>query len=335
MTVIRLVRNISGVGVARTNGILGNSVRSRQSQPIWRMGRCYYHDVVLSRGHLFSTTTTTTRETKKTVLVLGSNGALGSCIVSYLKPTCHVIGADVVVPSSSKNEEDAFLSVSSSSNVHGLTKELMDGMQKQQQEKNDLYLDAIICASGGFAMDDDDNGDMDMDVVTQMMELNYYPVVAAAQLAKTFMAPKGLFVVMGAAAALVPGPGVGAYCASKAAAHYYVQTLGAKSGVSLGHKTKEYFPDEPYLDELTAVAILPTILDTPTNRQLLMDNNGDDDDDHSWIPLPDIAQQIQLWIDQPFHRPHSGSLIKATKQTPQRTTFQTTNSTTTMFTLVQ
>jgi len=85
----------------------------------------------------------------------------------------------------------------------------------------------------------------------------------------------------------------------------------------LVHKNKYYFPYDYYLNVLTAVAILPNILDTPTNRRGLLNNDDDDDiknneETSPWIPLPDIASQISVWFCQPYYRPHSGSIIKAT-----------------------
>ena len=111
-------------------------------------------------------------------------------------------------------------------------------------------------------------------------------------------------MVIGAAAALEPGPGMVGYGASKAASHYVIQSLGAMSGISLQNKQKEFLPEEEYLDELTSVAICPTILDTPSNRQSMPYNP------YTWIPLEDIAKQISSWIHQPQMRPHPGSLFK-------------------------
>ena len=117
----------------------------------------------------------------------------------------------------------------------------------------------------------------------------------------------GLFVVIGAAASFEPGSGIVGYGASKVASHYVVQSIGAMSGISLQNKQKEFLPEEEYLDKLTSVAICPTILDTPSNRQAMPYNP------HTWIPLDDIAKQIQSWIYQPLMRPHPGSLIKASR----------------------
>ena len=96
----------------------------------------------------------------------------------------------------------------------------------------------------------------------------------------------------------------------------------------------------PSLDYLTVVGLLPTMLDTPANRQSLLNEsnnksslkkakltvngtttphdgeNNDDNDDESLdftstlISPYDVAYEIGTWITTPALRPHSGALIK-------------------------
>lgn len=63
-----------------------------------------------------------------------------------------------------------------------------------------------------------------------------------------------------------------------------------------------------YLDELTVVGILPTMIDTPTNRRFAEEGT----DFTRWTQPIDIAKEIGNWIEEPPVRPHSGSLIKVT-----------------------
>jgi dihydropteridine reductase len=100
------------------------------------------------------------------------------------------------------------------------------------------------------------------------------------------------------------------YGVSKAAAHHYVQTLGATTGLSVTTKSqrregKKVRRHAPYLDSLTVVGVLPTMLDTPSNRA----TNPDIDFDACTKPL-DIAKEIGTWVESPPLRPHSGSLVK-------------------------
>lgn len=126
---------------------------------------------------------------------------------------------------------------------------------------------------------------------------------------------------MGATAALSPTPGMIGYGVSKSAAHHFVQTLGATTGMAVspkalrkeGRKARRHYAN---LDSLSVVGILPTMLDTPTNRAANPDFNLDE----CTKPL-DIAKEICTWISSPPLRPHSGSLIKVYTN-PEGTHFQ-------------
>mmetsp|Transcript_19201 Transcript_19201/g.27932 ORF Transcript_19201/g.27932 Transcript_19201/m.27932 type:complete len:136 (-) Transcript_19201:375-782(-) len=109
----------------------------------------------------------------------------------------------------------------------------------------------------------------------------------------------------------MPTPGMAAYGAAKAATHQYIQTLGAMTGLGIGHNkirkdAKKFRRGKPYLDDMTAVAILPTMLDTPTNRKFATRK----DDFNAWTKPIDIAEEIGKWVVEPYLRPSSGSLIK-------------------------
>jgi NAD(P)-dependent dehydrogenase (short-subunit alcohol dehydrogenase family) len=200
-----------------------------------------------------------------------------------------------------------------------------------------LKLDAIICASGGWEGDpptvdvDALKSDLDPndsleermliadamahgDAAERMVRMNLYPILAAGRAMDRYMAPQGLFVAIGAAAALAPTPSMYAYGAAKAAVHHYVQTLGASSGpgTGVGHKAQrkkasiELRRDREYLDNLTALAVLPSVIDTPTNRRFA--EPGADVD--AWTKPEAIAEEIAKWLDRPYLRPNSGALIK-------------------------
>ena len=148
-----------------------------------------------------------------------------------------------------------------------------------------------------------------------VVKMNYNPVVAAGTLIPKYMTVNsGLFVVMGASAALTPTPGLLAYGSSKAAAHAYVQSLGLTTGKALKNKHlhRDKSPDAifqrqltPYLKELTVCGILPSTIDTEANRIAMPE-----EDFGTWTPPLDIAQQIGTWLEKPALKPHSRSLVK-------------------------
>ncbi len=105
--------------------------------------------------------------------------------------------------------------------------------------------------------------------------------------------------MIGASAALSPTPGMLGYGSAKSAAHHYLQSWGAEARDA---------------GDVTAVGILPLMLDTPANRAAL-DGGGDGDgvEEHKYSKMVKpiyIAREIGEWIKHPRLRPHSGSLVK-------------------------
>lgn len=115
---------------------------------------------------------------------------------------------------------------------------------------------------------------------------------------------------MGATVALSATPGMLAYGLSKAGTHHFVQTLGETSGKAVTTRTKRQKArrlrkNSEYLDTLSVVGILPTTLDTPSNRKGMPDA-----DFNAWTKPMDIAREVGKWIEKPHLRPHSGALVK-------------------------
>lgn len=203
-----------------------------------------------------------------------------------------------------------------------LTGELYRGVSSHLQggESTKDKLDAIICASGGWAGDVDiadvmenhlaeasssELEDVDIEeeyaresaeVCERMMRMNYFPVVAGSQVGRRFMKRGGLFVSIGASAALSPTPGMLGYGSAKSASHHYLQSWG---------------PTSHQENEITSVGILPLMIDTPANRAMVNNDDGGGDERYSKMVKPiHIANEIGEWIKQPHLRPHSGSLVK-------------------------
>jgi dihydropteridine reductase len=166
--------------------------------------------------------------------------------------------------------------------------------------------------------------------IDRMMGKNLYPVLAAGYASQHYMTAGGvtyqdeygeftsddndggLFVAIGATAALGGTPGMLGYGLSKVATHHFLQTLGETTGKAVTHKSKRKSTrrlriENPtkYLNKLSVVGILPTTIDTPANREAMPDANFDD-----WTKSIDIAKEIGTWLREPALRPHSGSLIK-------------------------
>lgn len=263
---------------------------------------------------------------QKVALVLGSSGALGSAVVRHLGKDLdmRVVGADVVgLPEGSSSYLDAFIELPTFSQpaaIADVTAALIGGLSEVLDEEGGI--DAIICASGGWMGDPPlpkpDATDEDFmkgvqeygDTINKMLEMNLYPVLAAGYAANRFMTDEGLFVAIGATPALSATPGMLAYGLSKVATHHFVQTLGETTGKAMmprkgRQKARHLRKNSEYLETLSAVGILPTTIDTPSNRKAMPAANFDE-----WTKAIDIAKEIGFWVETPQLRPHSGSLVK-------------------------
>merc|ERR1711933_534493 len=131
------------------------------------------------------------------------------------------------------------------------------------------------------------------------MKANYYPVVVAGELARRYMTLNhGLLVTVGSTVAITPTPGMVAYGSSKLAAHHYIRTLGSLTGKALlrkdnpsqfsGSSILKGQTDE-YLDELTAVGLVPTLTLHKSNNMASLTSNHNDD---FGLYTQDVADEV-------------------------------------------
>lgn len=276
------------------------------------------------------------RHQTKNILIIGSQGELGKTLVSHFgkQMNWNVVGADVIDPTSDVVMNSlqtkgmaSYIPLPMDGSIADLSVALYRGVDAYLQEDDSstgATLDAIVCASGGWMGDIDkythqqsiienellEDVDPDEDYIREssmvcdrMMRVNYYPVVAGSMIGQQFLNGgssshnnNGLFVIIGASAALSPTPGMMGYGPAKAASHHYLQSYG---------------PSVTEENGSTSVGILPLMLDTPANRAMLGGNDDDGDDRYSKMVKPiHIANEIGEWIKNPHLRPHSGSLVK-------------------------
>jgi dihydropteridine reductase len=262
------------------------------------------------------------RPTQKNALVVGSSGALGTAVSRHLlRMNVNVIGADIQ-DTAETVQLHSFIPLPHPGQLPSLgevTRRLTAGVQDglEQLEGDEHGLDLIVVASGGWEGDPllpeeatDEDAVMYGDSIDRMMRMNLYPVVASGFVAQYHMNKSGLVVAMGATAALSPTPGMIGYGLAKSGTHHFVQTFGTLTGMALNTKarrkhTKQFRKNFESMDDMTIVGILPTMLDTASNRKA--DPKGDFE---KWTKPSDIAKEISEWMENPHLRPHSGSLIK-------------------------
>jgi len=219
----------------------------------------------------------------KVVLVTGANGGLGTHVTqAFLDSGATVIGTSRAIgPDDFKHPN--FTAIAAEISSGNDARKLVDQVLSRSGK-----LDVLVHTVGGFAggqtvVDTDDA------TFQKMLDMNvnsvFYIVRAAVPaLRKT---GDGRLIAIGSRAAVDPGPGVGAYSASKAAMVSLMKT------VALENKDAG----------LRANVILPGTIDTPANRKAMPNA-----DTSTWVQPTAIASLI-LWLAADAGKDVNGALI--------------------------
>ncbi len=196
----------------------------------------------------------------KTVIVTGANGALGQAVVgSAIKAGASVIALDRLFT----REHDG---------VQQIVIDLADADAVAAAIGAINTVDGLFNVAGGFAMgpavyetqDSEWEAMFDMNVTTARN-------MCAAVVPKMLLANSGAIVNVGAMSAREGQGNMGAYCVAKSAVMRLTESL-----------SKEVRPHG-----INVNAVLPSIIDTPTNRADMPDA------DHSkWVAPDDLASVI-------------------------------------------
>lgn len=152
-------------------------------------------------------------------------------------------------------------------------------------------LDVLVNIAGGFNWQTLADGGTDH--WTRMFAMNAMTCATMTKAALPLLqkAKSARIVNIGAASAIAAAAGMGGYAASKAAVHKLTESLA----------------DELRGSDITVNAILPSIIDTPTNRADMPDA-----DFNAWVQPAAIADVI-LFLASPEACGISGALIPVTR----------------------
>ena len=215
-----------------------------------------------------------------TVLVAGGTGYLGNAVVRELIGSGYSVAATWVVERERERLE--------SEPVELIEADLFDADQVDNAIAAVSELEAVVNLVGGFS-DGPRVHETDPDEFERMLRLNVIPgfLLARAAMPRMMERGGGAFVGVSARPALRPFAGAAGYISSKAAVLALVQALDA-----------EYKGDG-----IRCNAILPSVIDTPANRESMPDA------DHAkWVPPEQIAKVVRFLVSEDS-APTSGAAV--------------------------
>lgn len=191
-------------------------------------------------------------------LVAGGAGALGEAVVGELRDA----GWDVTVVDRHPHGPNA------------VEADLLDQDSAAAAVAGVERLSAVVDLVGGFASGPK-VGDADLDEFEFMLRLNLLPAfnLARAAMPRLAEAGGGAFVCVSARAALQPFPGAAGYITAKAGLLAFVRALDAEYGPA----------------GVRSNAVLPSVIDTPANRESMPDSDWT-----RWVPPEQIARTIRF-----------------------------------------
>jgi NAD(P)-dependent dehydrogenase (short-subunit alcohol dehydrogenase family) len=152
-------------------------------------------------------------------------------------------------------------------------------------------IDVLVNVAGGFTWETLEEGSLDSWARMQAMNLMTNATITKLALPALKAADHGRIVNIGAGAAIKAGMGMGAYTASKSGVHRLTEALAEELGGT----------------GVTVNAILPSIIDTPTNRADMPDA-----DTSGWVK-PEAIADVILFLASPAARGVTGALIPVTR----------------------
>jgi NAD(P)-dependent dehydrogenase (short-subunit alcohol dehydrogenase family) len=214
------------------------------------------------------------------VLVAGGTGYLGTAVVRELVASGYSVAATWIV---AKERERL-----ASEEVELIQADLFDPAATEAAVAAVEVLEAVVNLVGGYSVGPHVH-ETEPEQFERLMRLNVMPafLLARASMPRLIEREGGAFVGVSARAALRPFPGAAGYISSKAALLALIQALDA----------------EYKHHGIRCNAIVPSVIDTPANRE------AEPDADHSkWVKPEAIAKVVRFLVSDDSE-PISGAAV--------------------------
>jgi NAD(P)-dependent dehydrogenase (short-subunit alcohol dehydrogenase family) len=207
------------------------------------------------------------------VLVAGGTGALGTAVVRELDATGHAVTATWIVDAERERIEEEF-----GDSVALVRADLFDPEETGAAVGAVGDLEAVVNLVGGFSAGPKVH-ETDVADFERMLRLNLLPGFNLAHAAMPLLVERGggAYVGVSARAGLRPFAGATGYVTGKAGVLAFVQALDA-----------EYKGDG-----VRCNAVLPSVIDTPANREAQPDADWS-----KWVRPEEIARVIRFLVSE-------------------------------------
>ena len=222
----------------------------------------------------------------KSVIVTGGFGVLGRAVAQTFLSLEYAVACLDYVPEAAVQLPGALDIGGVDLGDGGATQRALDRVRELQGG-----VDVLVNVAGGFMWETLADGSLASWSRMQAMNLTTTATITQLALPELLKSKSGRIINIGAGAAIRAGMGMGAYAASK-------------SGV---HRLTEALAEELAGTTVTVNAVLPSIIDTPTNRADMPDA-----DTSQWVQPTAIADVI-VFLASPAARAISGALIPVTR----------------------
>jgi len=218
----------------------------------------------------------------KVVLVTGASGGLGTYVTqAFLGAGATVIGTSRKIQQSDFTSA-GFTAIPGEISSRAGAQTIVDGVVARFGR-----LDVLAHTVGGFAGGQSVT-DTDDATFQRMLDLNLNSVFHILRATiPVLRKSSGRIIAIGSRAALEPGPGVGAYSASKAAMLSLIKTVAAENRDA----------------GVTANVVLPGTMDTPANRMAMPDA-----DFARWVQPANVASLV-VWLASDAGKEITGAAI--------------------------